>query len=176
MQLAGPHRLRLGVGAQAGIDQLAVEPAGLIGGLQRHGELRGTGRAEIIGHAADGQDQRVIGNQPRRRHLTAFVVEGGTDADLLRRPVQPGQLAVTIGEMVPMRLSHVVQLMLGPVQAARGHRMQQRLPNMGARALNQRHIGRARPAQRVTQPGDQLQPGCTAADDNDPVADLLTAG
>ena len=42
MKLAGAHRLGLGVGAQAGIHQTAVEAAGLVQRLQWNGVLRGT--------------------------------------------------------------------------------------------------------------------------------------
>ena len=60
VQLARPHRLGLGVGAQAGVDQAAVEAAGLLGIFQRHRELRRAGRAEIVGDAADRHHQRVV--------------------------------------------------------------------------------------------------------------------
>ena len=67
MQLAGADRPALGLGAQAGVDQAMVEPHRLLRGLQRNGEFRRAGRAEIVGHAADGDDQRIVGNGARRR-------------------------------------------------------------------------------------------------------------
>jgi hypothetical protein len=52
-----------------GVDQVAIETHGLHRRLKRHGVLRGTRRAEVIRDAADGNDQRVVTERPRRRDL-----------------------------------------------------------------------------------------------------------
>ena len=69
MKLAGPHRLCLGIGADAGIDQAAVEAHRLLRRVERHGIAGGAGRAEIVGDAADGDHQRVVADGARRRDL-----------------------------------------------------------------------------------------------------------
>ena len=63
MELAGSYLSLLGVRPDAGIDQSFVQPDCLFECLQRHGMLGHTGRAEVVGDAADCDDQRVVGKQ-----------------------------------------------------------------------------------------------------------------
>ncbi len=141
VQLSGARPFGLGVGAQTGIDDPAVEAAGLLRGFQRHRELRRARRAEIIGDAADRHDQRVIGHRGRRRDLPALFIEHLGQFQLLGFAVDADHLAIAIDKIVPMRLRQIVQLVLRAAQAAGRHRVQQRLPQMGARTLDQRHGG-----------------------------------
>ena len=48
LQLLGPQRLGLGVRADAGVDEPAVEARGLLGGLQRDGMVLDAGGAEVV--------------------------------------------------------------------------------------------------------------------------------
>lgn len=130
---------------------------------------RSAGRAEIVGHAADRDYQRVVGQAGRRRDLAAFVVLRAADQDLTRRPINADHIAETIREMVPVRLRQIIQLMLGAIQAARGHRVQQRLPQMRAAAFHQSDLRAARFRQLVAEPGHEFQAGRAAAHDDDPM-------
>ena len=139
VELAGPHRLGLRVGAQAGVDQAPVEAAGLLRRLQRHRESRGAGRAEIVGDAADRHDQRVVG----AARVAGVISRPSSSShrrqlELFRRAVEADHLAEAVGEMVPMRLREVVQLVL---RAAAGCR---RRPS--AAAASRDACGCARPA------------------------------
>ena len=77
VELAGAHRLVLGVGAQAGIDQAAVEAGGLVGRVQGDRVLGDAGRAEIVAAAADRQHQHVVGDGALGRDQPAVLVVGG---------------------------------------------------------------------------------------------------
>lgn len=73
----GRHRPLPAVGVRAGIGRAAMETAGLRHMLQRERGFSGTGRAEIIGDAADADRRRVMGSAVGRRGL------GGTGAVML---------------------------------------------------------------------------------------------
>src|SRR5205814_5507497 len=75
--------------------------------------------------------------------------------------------ALREGEVVPARLREVVALVRVEIEAARGDLVQQRLPQVRGRAVDERH-GTAAPARdAVAQPGGQLQSARPAADDHD---------
>ena len=128
MQLAGLDRFALRLGPQAGVDQAMVKPHRLFRGFERNREFRRAGRAEIIGHAADRDDKRVIGNAAGSRDLAAFLVIGRPEPNHFRRAVEADHFAEMVAKMVPMGLREIVELVLGRVHAAGGDRMQQRLP------------------------------------------------
>ena len=128
MQLAGLNRLALGLGPEARVDQPMVKSHRLFRGLERNGEFRRSRRAEIVGHAADSDDQRVIGNAARRRDLSALLVISRAEPNGLARAVEPDHFAEVIAKMVPVALREIVQLVLGRVHAASGDDMQERLP------------------------------------------------
>ena len=131
--------------------------------------LLGTRRAEIVAAAADGDHQRVVGERALRRDQPALVVVAGGQQHALAGSIEADHLADAVAEMVPMRLGEIVQRVVVQVQAACGDLVQQRLPEMGARPLDQRHLGLAAPAQPVAEPGHQLQAAGTAADHDDAV-------
>ena len=105
-----------------------VEPHRLFRRLKRNGEFRRSRSAEIVGHAADGDDQRVIGNAAGSGDLAAFLVMGRPEANHFRRAVEPDHLAEMVAKMMPMGLREIIELVLGRVHAAGGDRMEQRLP------------------------------------------------
>src|SRR5215471_6038853 len=77
--------------------------------------------------------------------------------------------------MVPMGLSPEFDLLHRKIHTSCGDLMQQRLPEVGPRLVNQRNIGNPAPTQRVAKPCDQLQASGTAADDNDTMHGALVA-
>ena len=74
---------------------------------------------------------------------------------------------------MPVGLSQIVERVVVDIHAAGRHLVQQRLPEMGARALDQRDIGPFALAQLVTQSGRQFQAGGTPADDDDVVQRVI---
>ncbi len=68
--------------------------------------------------------------------------------------------------MVPARLREVIELVLVGIHAAGGDFVQERLPQVRARAVDERDH-RALPApERVAEPGCELEPAGAAADDH----------
>ena len=94
---------------------------------------------------------------------------GRAEPHHLRRAVEADHLAEMIAKMVPMPLGEIVELVLGRIHAAGRDRVQQRLPQMRAAALDQRDIGEASLAQPVAETGDKLETRRSAANDDDPV-------
>ncbi len=89
-ELVGAERLGLGVRADAGIDQPAVEALGLVGRIQAQRVFGHARRAEIIGQAADRDYQRVVAEAARLGHHPVVLAARWRDLDLAARPVDPG--------------------------------------------------------------------------------------
>ena len=68
-----------------------------------------------------------------------------------------------------MCLGEVVELVAVGVHAAGGNLVQQRLPHVRARALDERDLGLVLAAELVAELGDELEPAGAAADDEDAV-------
>ena len=102
--------------------------------LERDRVLPRARRAEIVGQAADRDDQRVVGELALRRDLVALLVDERRDDDRAPRAVEADHLADPVAEMVPVRLREVVGLVDADVHAAGGDLVQLRLPEMRARA------------------------------------------
>jgi hypothetical protein len=81
----------------------------------------------------------------------------------------PNQFADAIVEVVPMGLSQEFHLLHCKIHASCRDLMQQRLPDVGQRLVNQRNIGDATPAERVAKPCDQLKASSATADNDDAV-------
>ena len=122
--------------------------------------------AEVIGHAADGDDQRVIGQRSARDvFLTVFIKAGlGTDLFLdaiyVINPAQPEM------EMVPVCLGQIIKFVRVRIQRAGGDFMQQRLPQVGHVRVYEGDPGNAALAQGVTQLCREFQAAGAAADDD----------
>jgi len=144
--------------------------------LERHREFRNARRAEIVGHAADRNHERVVAHGPRRRDLATLLVERGGKPHFLRGAVKPDHLAEAVAEAVPMRLGEVVDLIDAGIHAAGRYRVQQRLPQMHARAFDQHHARPGAPAEPFAETGRELQSAGAAADHHDPVHRLLVRG
>ena len=167
VQLGGTYRLVLILRSQKGVHQPAIEAARLFRRIQRNGELRRAGRAEIIGDAADGDDQRVVGEAGSRNDLAPVLVLEGRQRDRLGGAIEADHLAVAIAKMAPVSLREIVQLVLRALQAAGRDGMKQRLPDMGPAAVDQSDSGAARLAETFAQPGREFEPAGASADDDD---------
>ena len=173
VQLARADGRVLVLRAKARVDQAVVESAGLLGGFQRDGVFRRAGRSEIVGDAADGDDQRVVGDRRLRADFASFAVLRCGEVDGLGGAVEADHFAVAIAEMVPMRLRDVIEFVLGAAQAPRGDGMQQRLPDVGAAAVDERDPRAVLAAEAVAELRRQLQSGGAAADNDDMVESVV---
>src|SRR4051812_417504 len=93
-----------------GVHEPAVEALGLDRRIERDCMLAHA-RCAIVALAADGDDQRIVGEAARWRHLVPFFVEIGGEMNLARAAVEPNQLTNAVAEMMPMRLCQKIDLM-----------------------------------------------------------------
>ncbi|MNF93320.1 hypothetical protein D3C84_759920 [compost metagenome] len=129
--------------------------------------LRRAFGAEVVGGAADRQDQAVVGQLACGHEFAPVLVMGGGQLDDLALAVQPAHAAELELEVVPLRLGDIVQLVLRGVQRAGRHFMQQGFPDVGEVGVGQDDLGLAFLAERSTQTGSELQAAGAAADDHD---------
>jgi hypothetical protein len=71
-----------------------------------------------------------------------------------------------------MGLSEIIHLVFARVDAARSHRVQEGLPEMAPRTLHESDS--SAPTEAIAQPGDELEPGGSAAHDYDAVCILVS--
>ncbi len=167
MQLTRPQRLVLRVGAQAGVDHAPVESRGLVERIERDGMIGDARRAEIIGHAAHGDDQRIVAKHARRNDSPPVLVVARRDIDLLLGAVQSDHLADAIAIMAAARMGHQFERVGFAVHCAGGDFVQQRLPDVNTQPVEQRDRGLAAAAERRPKQRRQMQPRRAAADNED---------
>jgi hypothetical protein len=129
--------------------------------------LLDAGRAKIVARAADGNNQGIVGHRPLGRDHAPFVVIRRRQVHEPLRAIEPGHLPETIAEAMPVRLRQIVEFMAPRVHAAGRDLVQQRLPQVRARPLDQRDVSLAPSAELVAEPCHQLQPAGAAAHDDD---------
>src|SRR5206468_744929 len=166
LELLRTSRPRLRVCADVRVDQPPVESRGVLRRVKGDCMLFRTGRTEIVGLAADRDDQRVIGELALRRHLVS-VLDEWRDRDGTMLPVETDHLADPIPKEMPVRLREIVGFVNPESHAARGDFMQMRFPEMRSRLFDQRDVRPIALAELVTHPRGKLEPtGATADDDN----------
>src|SRR6476620_4318133 len=89
--------------------------------------------------------------------------------DLALATIESDHLTDAVLKMVPMRLRQKIDLMHAKIHAAGRDFVQQRLPQMSTRLVDQGDIRPLPASQRVAEPRDKFQPASTAADNNDPM-------
>ena len=139
--MARPDLTVLRVGTEARVDQAPVEARSLLGCFERYGVGGGARGTEIIRDAADGDNQRVVGQGTRGNDLPAFVIERCADMNEVSPAVEASHLTQAVVEMMDVSVGEVVQLVLSRVHAASGHGVQQWLPQVGAGPFHQCHVG-----------------------------------
>ena len=102
-----------------------------------------------------------------RRDDPALVVAHFGDHQAFTRAFEPDDLAVSIGEMVPVRLGQVIELVLRATQRASRHGVQQRFPQVGTRAIDECDARLAALAECVAKLRGKFQATRTSADDHD---------
>lgn len=107
---------------------------------------------------------------PGRGYFASLVVQVRRDMHNLLLAIQSSHFAYSVGEMVPMTLRKVTDLVVRHIHATRGYFMQLGFPDVRAVALNQSDFDTTPPPQCVTQACGQLQACSTTADDDDAVS------
>src|SRR5262249_20717729 len=158
-----------------GIEQPLIESFGLACAVQQDRMLANTWSTEVVTETADGDDQRVVGEETSPHHFASLVVEIRGEHDLALIAVEPDQFPDTIVEVVPMGLSPEFRLLHLKFHAARCDLMQQRFPEVGPRLVDQRPISNAAPTERVAEACDQFKASGAAADDDDAMRGAVTA-
>jgi len=111
MELFRPQLRRLRVPPDVCVHQPCVEALRLQWCIQRNSLFAHAGSTEVVALAADGDDQRIVGEAARRRHLAPLLVEVGGEMNLALAAIKPNQLADAIAERMPMRLCQKIDLM-----------------------------------------------------------------
>ena len=145
-------------------EQLAVKAPGLLGSIQEDAVLGRAGRAEIVGDAADGDHQRIVGD-PGVGYGGA-IVKHLAQADHAVCAVDTRQAPMQEPEVVPLGLGDVVQLVRWQIQRTRRDLMQQGLPDMGQLGVDQGDGRPAALAERASEAGREFEPAGAAADDD----------
>lgn len=156
-----------GMRTQVLAEQLAMEAFGLGAGIEENAVFRSALGAEVVGGAADGDHQGVVGDVALGNQFNAILVHQCGQADPLAGAIQALHAAELEFEVVPLRLGDVVQLVLGGVERAGGDFVQQGFPDVGEVGVDQGDLGLAAFTQGAAETGGELQPAGAAADDHD---------
>ena len=146
-------------------EHLAAETLGLLAGIEEDAVLGGALGAEVVGGAADGDHQGVVGERARRHQFEPLLVQDGGQLDVPALTRQPAHAAQLEFEVVPLGLRDVVELVGRGIQRAGGDLVQQGLPDVRQVGVDQGDAGLAALAKGLTQAGSKLQAAGAAADD-----------
>ena len=163
------------VRADAGVDHLGVKLLGIVLRLQAQRIFLHAFCAEVVAQAADANHQRVIGNLLDRGDWQPIGVDVRCQVNRLGLAVQPLELADAKREVIPVRLRHVIDLMVAKVHAARGNLMQLGLPDVGPVFVHQSDMGLRTAPEGFAQACCQLQAAGSPADDDDFVCVVVHA-
>ena len=123
--------------------------------------------AEIVGPAADGEDQGVVVEAARRELGIAVGEQQRRQVEPAALPIQPVQAARPVVEMVPAGLGDEAHLFVVRVRTAGGEGVQHRLPDVRRTAVDEQDLRPPEAAEPVAALGRQQHPGNAAADDQD---------
>lgn len=140
----------------------------LVAAVDEAAMLLGAGRAEVVGMAADREDERVIGQAGGDGVLPVRPLQRA-QRQPPPRPVQPAQQARPVGEAVPPRMGEVGDLFLRRVERAGRDLVQPGFPDIAAAAVHQGDGIGDGPAPAVRQTDGQVQPRRAAAHHHDAV-------
>ena len=124
-------------------------------------------RAEVVGSAPQSDHQRIVGDAMRWQHFTAGVIDRRGEMNLFIRSIQAIHSAQAELKMMPPRLVQVIQFVIVQIHAACGNLVQQRLPQMRARSVDQGYARRLALPQRPAELSGQFEPAGPASYDND---------
>ena len=163
------QRLTLRIRANARIDQPAMKSLGLGDRFQRDCMFAYAGRPEVVGEAANRDDQRVVTEAALGRNAIAVFVHERRNNYVARPAIEPDHLADSVPKVMPVRLRQVVRLIDADVHAPGGDLVQMRLPEMRALLLDQRDVRFLAPAKLVAELGCKLEAASAASHDDDPM-------
>src|SRR4029079_1916100 len=103
LELLRTERPGLRVRADVCVDEPPVESRGVLRRVKGDRMLFRTGRAEVVGLAADRDHQRVVGELALWRHRVS-VLDEWADRDRATLPVEADHLPDPIPKEMPMRL------------------------------------------------------------------------
>src|SRR5260370_25240930 len=169
MQLAGPQRFVLGVGADAGAHHAPIEARRLLRTVDSYRVFLGTRRAEIIALAPYGDDESIVTQHALRSRRTPVVIERGLYVDLAPVAIEAAHGAKAKTVVVCARVGKIFNRVHIDVQRPRGDLVQMGLPDMRAGLVQERN-GRLLPlAQRIPEAGGEFQTTGAPPDDQDAV-------
>src|SRR5262245_66558867 len=97
-------------------------------------------RTEVGALAANGNDERVVNKSPPWSHFLALLVEVGGQLNFTPLSIEADHLANAVTKVVPVRLREIVDLVHRKIHASGSDFMQKRLPQVGARFVDQRDV------------------------------------
>ncbi len=166
-QAAAPGGCGLGMAAHEAAEHLLMNALGLGRAVEEQAVLGDPRHAEIVDHAADRDHQRVVAEAPRRGDLGAAGILHRVEHDLLAAAVEAAHPAELEGVVMGAGMGEVVEPVGIGAQRAGRDLVQQRLPDVAQRAVDQRDPRAATAAETVAEPARQHQPAGAAADDHD---------
>jgi hypothetical protein len=89
--------------------------------------------------------------------------------DLFFDAIEARHVAAAVPEAMPVRLREVIHFVFAGIEAARRNRVQQRLPEMGTRAVDQRNRRQRATAKTIAEPGGELEGRGASTYHHDPV-------
>jgi hypothetical protein len=160
------------VRAHAGREQPPMKALRVVQSVERDRMLARARHPEVVAHAAEAQDQRIVGQRPQRQDLLAFRSLNGIQHDLAARTVEAANRALPEPEVMPVRNGEVVERVRVGIHPAGGHLVQQRLPHVRRVLVDEGDLHLAPAAIAVAERGRERQPARTAADDDDAMGSL----
>jgi hypothetical protein len=101
------------------------------------------------------------------RDLAPFVVEVRRQLDLASLSIKVDHFTDAVAKAVPMPLGQEINLVNSEVHGSGGDFVQQGLPQMSARLVDQRDFSEVAPTEFIPQPGYELERAGAATDHND---------
>ena len=141
VQLGFLDRSAVGVRLEIGRQQTLLEALGLLGSIEKHAVFANALNTEIVADAADGDYRGVEGNRALGNELSAVLVESGCNGDFAGRALETAHAPETKAESVGARLGQVLDLVFVDVHGASGDLVQQWLPHMRPRGVDQGDVG-----------------------------------
>ena len=124
--------------AQKAAEHLLVNALGLGRAVQIEAVLAHARHAEVVEHAADRDHQRVVAEAPSRHQLGAARVADRLEQDFAPAAIEARSSAKLESEMMVAGVREVVEAVRLDAQGARRDLVQQGLPDVDQRAVDQR--------------------------------------
>ena len=159
---------------QKAAEHLLMDALGLAGTVQIEAVLLDPRDAEVVEHAADRDDQRIVAEPAPRHDLGAARIRDRLEHDLAPGAIEAAHPPELEGKAVRAGVREVVEAVGVDPQRAGGDLVQQRLPHVDQRAIDQRHPGLAAPGEATAELGREHQAAGAAAHDHEVVQRCCT--